>query len=178
MTNRIRRQGERLKLGAWTLANICLLLLFVFQYSYFMRDKLAGEPLFRPWLERVCVLAGCELPLQQDFSKIDIVSREVRSHPNADSALLINATLVNKARFTQPFPDLRLSLSDVTGSVIAQRRFPPQLYLSKKIDIGAGIAPQTPIQLTLEIVDPGKNVVGFEFDLLPASLTKSLTDTE
>jgi len=165
----VQRRGQWRTLSLWILANICLMVLFVFQYSYFMRDQLANEPMLRPWIEKVCAIAKCTLPLRQELSNIEIVSREVRSHPRAKNALLINATLVNKATFTQAFPRLRLRLSDVTGAVIAQRVFPPRLYLSDTVDLNKGLLPLTPIQLTLEIVDPGRNAVGFEFDLLPVA---------
>jgi len=166
---RVKRRGYWRTLSLWILANICLMVLFVFQYSYFMRNQLANEPLLRAWLEKVCAVAECTLPLRQELDKIEIVSREVRSHPHAKNALLINATLVNKATFTQAFPRLRLRLSDVTGVVIAQRVFPPRLYLNDTVDIDKGLLPLTPVQLTLEIMDPGRNAVGFEFDLLPVA---------
>jgi hypothetical protein len=47
------------------------------------------------------------------------------------------------------------------------RRFAPNEYLSKDIEQDTGMPPNTPIQVELEMMDPGSNAVNFEFDFIP-----------
>lgn len=78
-------------------------------------------------------------------------------------ALIISATLVNDAGFTQPFPVLEISLGDLQGRQVALRRFRPAVYLPDSVNVEAGMAPDSRVQVSLEVVDPGKSAVAFEF---------------
>lgn len=151
---------------AWAFANVALIFLLLGQYSYFQRDELAQYPELRPWLGRLCMLAGCEVPLQKDVSRIGLVNRVVQSHPQQDNALLIDVTLVNDASFTQPYPVLELRFSDLNNRLVAGRRFRPEEYLAPGTDISQGMSPKEPVHLALEIADPGKDAVSFQFNLL------------
>lgn len=152
--------------AAWSFAIVGLLALLIFQYVYFMREDLARYPELRPWLEKMCVQMGCKLPLLRDLNALEITHRQIHSHPTVKGALLINATFVNNAGFTQPYPTLQISLSDISGNVVAQRRLQPQDYLGDGVDIGQGISPRTPVHVVLEVVDPGRDAVGFQFEFL------------
>lgn len=152
--------------AAWSFAIMGLLVLLVFQYVYFMREDLARYPELRPWLEKMCAQMGCKLPLLRDLNALEITHRQIHSHPTVKGALLINATFVNTADFTQPYPILQISLSDISGNVVAQRRLQPQEYLGDGVDIGQGLSPRTPVHVVLEVVDPGRDAVGFQFEFL------------
>lgn len=160
-----RRPSARATAG-WVAAILGLLALLIFQYVYFMRDDLTRYPELRPWLEKLCSKMGCELSALRDLDAFEITYREIHSHPKAKDALLINATFVNKASFTQPYPILQISLSDASGHVVASRRLQPAEYLGEGVDIKQGVPPQMPVHVVLEVVDPGRNAVGFQFDFL------------
>lgn len=151
---------------AWTAVNLFLIVLLAAQYVYFTRDDLARYPALRPSLEAMCGMVGCEIPLMRDVKRISLVNRELRSHPGAANALLVKATLINNAPFPQPYPMLQLSLSNVTGQVVAVRRFQPVEYLGKTINLKEGMVPQKPVEVVLELVDPGQNAISFEFEFL------------
>lgn len=151
---------------AWSVVNFLLITVLVMQYAYFNRNNLAHYAELRPWLEEMCHYAGCALPPQRDVTQITLVNRELRSHPTAANALLVTATLVNNAPFSQPYPMLQLSLSDFSGKTVAMRRFNPEEYMGKDVKIPRGMTPKQPIEVSLELVDPGKAAVGFEFTFL------------
>ncbi|MEQ6340825.1 MAG: zinc-ribbon domain-containing protein [Gammaproteobacteria bacterium] len=151
---------------AWTSVNLFLIVLLVAQYVYFTRDDLARYPELRPSLEAMCGVMGCEIPLMRDVKRISLVNRELRSHPDAANALLVKAALINNTSYPQPYPVLQLSLSTVTGQVVAARRFQPVEYLGKAINIKEGMVPQKPVEVVLELVDPGQNAISFEFEFL------------
>ena len=143
-----------------------LLLLLGVQWVYFNRTSLAAQNDWRPGLELFCSFLRCELPLQVDLSRIELVSRDVRKHPRISGALLINATLINRADFPQPYPILEVTFSNSTGTPVAARRFRPGEYLGDQSDIKAGMPVNTSLQVMLEIEDPGEDAVSFQFDFL------------
>ncbi len=143
-----------------------LILSFGMQWLFFNRAELAADSGWRPMLERFCSILQCDLPLQTDLSHIELLNRDVRKHPLVENALLVNATLVNYARFTQPYPVFSVGFSDLSGKLVAARRFGPEEYLGEGTDIAAGMAADTPVHVVLEIQDPGKDAVSFQFEFL------------
>jgi predicted Zn finger-like uncharacterized protein len=143
-----------------------LVLLLGLQWAYFNRDTLAADASLRPVLERACNMLHCRLPLRVDLTQLEIINRDVRKHPQVDTALLINATVANRAGFNQPYPVFEISFSDLAGKPVAMRRFLPSEYLGESIDTTAGMAPDVPVHIVLEVRDPGDEAVSFEFGFL------------
>jgi len=148
----------------WTTAILILLAALAIQYAYFFRDELGRYSSVRPWLERLCVLAKCEVALREDPSLLEFASRDVRTHPEVPHALLINAVFVNTAPFPQPYPPLRFRLTNLNGTTVASRSFRPTEYLDEETNIAKGLMPNTPVHVKLEIKDPGEQAVSYEFD--------------
>ena len=143
-----------------------LLMLLGVQWVFFSRAELAGDPGWRPHLERVCELVHCDLPLRVDLSKIEIMNRDVRQHPTAEQALLINAAFRNNAGFTQPYPVFEISFTDPSGSPVAMRRFSPAEYLAGDAAFRDGLASDMPVNVVLEVLDPGDLAVSFQIGFL------------
>lgn len=142
----------------WTVGVLLLAMLLLAQFAYFRRNELAQNPSLRPWLDALCVAAGCELPLLRDLSQIHILQRRVTAHPTVRDALLVKATLVNDASFPQPYPLVRLTFIDAGGRKVATRSFPPRDYLEDpqmRASIVAGMPPKQPVAVRLELADPG-----------------------
>ena len=91
------------------------------------------------------------------------MSRDVRPHPSQSGALIISATLLNRAPFTQPYPIVEITLSDLDEQRIAMRRLAPQDYLVDARALARGLQPDATATIDLEVVDPGRNAVAFEF---------------
>jgi len=134
------------------------------QYAYYHRGELAANPVLRPWLARACDTLGCTLPLRRDPARIELLARDVRSDPARSGALLINATFVNRAAFTQAYPLLGLRFSDLSGNLVAGRYFRPRDYLPDTAAPESGMTPGDPVHVTLEIQDPGQRAVSYQFD--------------
>ena len=143
-----------------------LVLLLGVQWVYFHRDLLVAEAGFRPTMERFCAVLHCELPMRVDLEQIGIVERDVRKHPVAEDALLINVAIENRAAFVQPYPLFEVSFTDKAGSPVAMRRFSPAEYLGGDVDLASGMSPQLPAQVVLEVLDPGAEAVSFQFGFL------------
>lgn len=147
----------------WLAASLLLVLGLTAQMLFLAPRALANHAGLRPVAEALCGLSGCELPPRRDLQQLRIASRDVRAHPSVPGALIISATLVNDAGFTQPFPVLEISLGDLQGRQVALRRFRPAVYLPDSVNVEAGMAPDSRVQVSLEVVDPGKSAVAFEF---------------
>lgn len=159
-----RRSGG-IAVLAWTAATLLLIVVLLLQYIYFARDELAQEPRLRPWLEAMCGVTGCELPLRKDLAQVQILQRRVAAHPSAPGALLVRATISNEASFAQPYPELRLSFLDANGREQGSRWFTPQEYLEdpqQRPQIEAGMPSKQPIAVRLELLDPGRAAENFE----------------
>lgn len=166
-----RRRGAHDRRGlaatfGWGIATLVLIAVILFQVAYFARDELAKHAQLRPWLEQMCALAGCKIPLMRNVTLIKLVSRDIRVHPKITEALEVRATFVNDAPFHQPYPSLKLDLMDASGNRVATRQFEPREYLPAGTDFDTGFAPQQQVDVKLEIMDPERSAHGFEFSFL------------
>ncbi len=148
-------------------AVVALLIFLGAQYAWFMpRDLLARVPAARNALAWAYERIDRDLPVPRDISHIHLLSRDVRVHPDYGNVLLVNAQLINKAPYPQPFPTIRLVLFGVNGEIIAARGFRPDEYLESGVRLSDGMRPHTPVQFGMELVAPGTTAVSYEFQFL------------
>jgi len=150
--------GRRL---GWSLLNLLVLGALAGQYVWFHYDELVRQDDWRPWFERFCPHLGCNLPPRVDIGQIKSSNLVVRNHPEFTGALVVDAIIYNRAAFAQPFPLLELRFADLNGQAVASRRFKPGEYLSGELAGQQEMPPQTPIHISLEILDPGPRAVNY-----------------
>lgn len=163
----LEAEAQRRPAGVVVLGTLAALILMAglgVQYVYYQRAALADNPSVRPWLVRLCSVVGCELPLPRDPQRIELLSRDVHSDPDADKALLISATFVNRAPFRQAYPLLGVRFSNVAGTLIAARYFTPSEYLPPGSSADTGIASGATVHVTLAVSDPGNKAVSYELN--------------
>jgi len=131
------------------------------QYIAYHFDELARQDQYRPWFQQLCPQIGCSVPSKVDIAKIKSSNLVVRSHPEFNGALVVDAIIYNRATFSQPFPLLELRFADLNGHLIASRRFKPGEYLKGDLEGMAEMPPQTPIHIALDILDPGAKAVNY-----------------
>src|SRR5690606_12548286 len=125
------------------------------QIAWFQFDTLSRHQPYRSLYTSICPLLNCQVPALAAPELIRTSNLVVRTHPQAEGALVVDTILLNTASFRQPFPDLTLTFSDRHGQTVASRRFRPQEYLAGEL-AGHKLMPSNqPIHLTLEIEDPG-----------------------
>ena len=149
---------------AWGVGSLILMLFFLGQTVYFKHDQLARIGTFRPWIEAFCRHFDCEIALQFDAGKLELLGQDIRSHPKVQDALLVSTTIINNASYRQPYPGLQITFTDMNGQKVAMRRFLPEEYLAAGTTIKEGMPPNTPIQVEIELMDPGSSAINFEFE--------------
>ena len=138
-----------------------LTITLIAQASWLHYEKLSQYPQIAELYKKACSLLNCELPELSDINLIKSHNLIVRSHPTTQKALIIDATIINKASFKQNFPNIALYFSDINNRTIAQRLITPTEYLSEDILNWNSMPPEQPIHISLEIIDPGKEAVNY-----------------
>ena len=145
----------------WGLLNLLAAGGLLAQYAAYNFDELARQDRYRPWFEQLCPSIGCTLPSKVDIGQIRSSNLVVRSHPEFSGALIVDAILYNRAPFAQPFPLLEMRFADLGGQLVASRRFKPSEYLAGELAGQSEMPPQTPIHISLDILDPGPRAVNY-----------------
>ncbi|WP_444943446.1 DUF3426 domain-containing protein [Microbulbifer sp. ZKSA006] len=137
----------------------------VVQIAYFQFDSLSRKQPWRNIYAAICPALGCNLPQLQDHQAIQASNLMVRTHPQLEGALVVDAVLLNTAPYAQPFPNLLLHFSDLKDRAVASRRFTPGEYLQGEL-AGRKLMPQnSPIHIAIEVVDPGAEAVNYELNI-------------
>ena len=145
----------------WGLLNLIAAGVLAGQYAHYHFAELARQDSYRPWFEQLCPLIDCSLPSKVDINQVKSSNLVVRSHPEFSGALVVDAILYNRAPFAQPFPLLEIRFADINGRLLASRRFKPGEYLAGELAGKAEMPPQTPIHISLDILDPGTQAVNY-----------------
>lgn len=115
---------------------------------------------------KACRWVTCVHKIPRALDKIEILNRSIYTHPQEKEALMVTVTIISRAKFAQPYPVVQLRFLDVSGDVMAARRFDPSDYLNETWNKQSIMQPERPISIQLELVDFGEDVVGYEFDFL------------
>ena len=141
-----------------------LALLLVLQLLLADRAQLAADARWRPLVSTLCRVFGCTLPPWREPSAFAVLARDVRPHPSTPGALRVTATFRNDARWPQPWPRLRLTLSDVDGNAVATRDFSARDYLGAQ-PTPAELASGQSASIAMDVVEPAARSVAFDFEL-------------
>lgn len=159
--------ANRGRIAITSVAALLLLGVLGVQLLIFAGTQLAASaPSLSPFIASACQVLPCRIGGRRDLDKLQLANRDIRADAAEKGVLIITATIVNTAEFRQPFPDLLVILSNLAGDVVAQRRFVPAEYLGELGEKLILMAPNKPVSVALEVLDPGNDAVNFEFALL------------
>jgi len=151
--------------GGWRQwgAIAALALLLLVQILLADRDQLAADARWRPALEAFCTALRCDLAPWREPAAITLLDRNVAPDPSQPGVLHVTASFRNDARWSQPWPRLVLTLSDVDGRVAGARAFEPREYLGHAVTKN-GLASGQGANVAMDIVEPAPRIVAFTFD--------------
>ncbi|WP_152597863.1 DUF3426 domain-containing protein [Novilysobacter arseniciresistens] len=138
-------------------------LLLVVQLLLSQRATLAASERWRPLIAATCSALMCELPPWREPLAFTMLARNVEQ-AGAPGVLAVTASFRNDARWPQPWPALRLSLSDVDGIPVAARVFQPDEYRGSGAAAEPLLAPGQSANVRFEVVEPTPEIVAFTFD--------------
>ena len=153
---------SRRRHGWQALATAALLSLLGVQILLAERARLAADSRWRPVLQALCGVIGCRLPAWRQPEEFTMLARDVHMHPQRAGALRASATFRNNARWAQPWPALRLTLSDADGRTLGARTFAPKAYLDT--NTRGVLAPGQTARVVIDLHEPGPDVVAFAFE--------------
>jgi len=156
-----RGSGGGVRRTLWSLVIVALLGLLVAQVTWFQFDRLSAIPELRPFYEQGCELAGCELKPLVDIDAIQSRKLVVRTDPDNRTQLLVEAVIINRAAFEQPFPSIALTFSNLNGDVVAQSVFTPEEYVAGEGRELSTMPTETPVRIAISIRDPGRDAVNY-----------------
>jgi len=151
---------------AWRVATVLLALATVANLGWTFREPLLNNPRISAWFNEGNETRVDEHGLFRDPQKIQLVSRDMHTHPTRSGILVLSLTFVNLAPRNQVFPELEVTLTDASNQPVARRRLQPAEYLRPGADIDAGLATDVYLPVLLELGDPGEQAVGFEISFL------------
>ena len=151
---------------AWGLVTALLVLVTITNLGWTFREPLKQNPAVNAWLQDNGWLEVEPEGMLKDSGQIQLISRDMHSHPTRTGILVLSLTFVNLAQRPQIFPTLEITLLDGSNQPIAQRRFQPTEYLRTGADTESGLAADVFLPVLLELGDPGEQAVGFEIQFL------------
>ena len=150
----------------WVISTAVLVLLTIANIAWTFREPLLDNPRVNTWMKQTGWSQVEQQGLLKDPQQIQLVSRDMHTHPTRSGILVLSLTFVNLAQRSQVFPELEITLMDAANQPVAQRQLQPADYLRPGADTRAGLAADVYLPVLLELGDPGELAVGFEIRFL------------
>lgn len=96
---------------------------------------------------------------------IQIVSRDMHSHPSLDDAVIVSIGLRNQRDDSIRFPNLEIRFFDASQQLLGARRLGPDDYLHDQRLVDSGMPADTIVPVLMEFVIDGSEPTGFQLRL-------------
>ncbi len=148
----------------WHLGVVLGLVLLLGQLIYFEVGELSQNVAYRPYLEKLCLRLGCQLPDYKNLNEFEVLQGSFTPNPN--DTFTFNAVISNQAIFKQRLPMIKLTLLDFQEQIFAQRIFKPSDFMPKQLTNTNTINPEESIKVQLQLRSPKTPIGGYNFDLV------------
>jgi hypothetical protein len=145
----------------------CLLLtvILICLHGFYNFNTLNQVETIRPFYVMACELLDCVVPPRQNINQIVNLNVVVQQHPTISQALRANVLIRNQADYPQPFPQLKLTFTDLQQQIIAERVFLPSEYQKSELSNLTMMPSQQSIRLMFDFWDPGQAAVSSELSI-------------
>ncbi|PXF64480.1 zinc-ribbon and DUF3426 domain-containing protein [Kangiella spongicola] len=127
-TQEITDKPHYIKWSFYGLASLILIYLgFWFFYLWPNQATLGQQEGWRPIYQASCSVFGCQLAPRQDINQYRVNAIEVNITRGGQKE--VSMVLKNVADFPQPYPKMRVILSDIKGKQFPSPVYKPQYYL-------------------------------------------------
>jgi hypothetical protein len=141
-----------------------LVVVFGLQVAHFNRQSLALNPTFGPVASTIYGWFGVTLTPRWDLTAYSVRQLGADSEDAEGTRLRVRLSLHNESARVQPFPLLRLTLSDRFGNPVATRDLEPADYLPKRLADQRLLEPDQRVDTEVHVLDPGRAAMGFVID--------------
>ena len=145
---------------SWLLMIGLMLGLLICQFVYFNFEELAINPKTADKVEKICGVLRCNIPYM-NAEQIKIRNLKVSASANGETTF--KASIVNKAKMSQPFPALKLSLKR-NGKVIASQVVQPRQYLPEELKTLTRLATKSPYPVEFTIKKDRRDIGDFALE--------------
>lgn len=161
-----RKPGDRTRPLFWGLGILLLFVLLAGQTLFYYRDTLAWHPTIGPYIQLACKKLDCSIAARRDVALIELTGTTVAPHPKYKNILRVKATLINRAKYNQPFPLMEVKLTNRRGGTTSRRLFAPDQYLKDKAQVTDGMPRNTAVTAILDVNNPDRKTEGYEIRLV------------
>lgn len=159
-----KQNESRSTLLTWlkSLFALVLLLAAIAQSIYFFRTEIAlYYPNLKPYLALACEKIACSVDLPKEIEFIIIDDSDMQEDADYAGLIHLSSTLINQANFSQTYPNIELTLTDINDKPKLRRTFKPKEYLPEHTDIANGLAGGAEVKVKLAITATGESVAGY-----------------
>ncbi|NVK22597.1 MAG: DUF3426 domain-containing protein [Kangiellaceae bacterium] len=153
-----------LKWVAYAIPVIALsFLAFWYLYLWPNKSALAQDASWRPVLQFSCSILQCQVPPLQDLEQYRVSAIDVSDSSGGQKK--VTMVLKNNANFAQPFPKMRVILSDIKGNQFATPIYTPEQYLPE-LNHNALIQPNQSVQIAFSFNSDQRTYSGYQVELV------------
>jgi predicted Zn finger-like uncharacterized protein len=145
---------------------ILLFIAAIAQSVYFWRSDIAiYYPKLKPLLVNTCALVGCSIELPKKIELIIIDDSDMQEDADHNGLIHFSSTLINQAGFTQTYPNIELTLTDVEDKAKLRRIFKPEQYLPEHTNISGGLPAGGEVKVKLALTTQDEPVAGYRISV-------------
>lgn len=154
---------EKEPLSPWMVVfTVLLILLLLGQGVYYFRNQLARSvPELKPVLQKFCASIGCKISLPKVINLLSIDDSGIQQDAKLKGVIRLSSTITNRAKFSQAYPKLEVTLTDERDMPKVRRIFSPSNYLKKQVNLAEGIQPGESIPVEMALMTDAENISGF-----------------
>ena len=145
---------------------LLLLLSAVLQTVYFLRAEISWRyPSSQTYLKLACKKIGCDIALAKQINLLVLDDTDLLEDELRVGLMHLSSTIVNQAAFSQAYPTIELTLTDIEGRAKFTSRFSPHDYLEHGTDAKLGLAAGQSLKLMLPLANPDPSMAGYRVRL-------------
>ena len=153
--------------NGWAVFLLLLLLLSaLLQTVYFLRAEISWRyPSSQAYLKLACKKIGCDIALAKQINLLVLDDTDLLEDELRVGLMHLSSTIVNQAAFSQAYPTIELTLTDIEGRAKFTSRFSPHDYLEHGTDAKLGLAAGQSLKLMLPLANPDPSMAGYRVRL-------------
>ena len=148
---------------------LLLLLLFsaLLQTVYFLRAEISWRyPSSQGYLKLACKKIGCDIALAKQINLLVLDDTDLLEDELRVGLMHLSGTIVNQAAFSQAYPTIELTVTDIEGRAKSTSEFSPYDYLDHGTDAKLGLAAGQTLNLMLPLANPDQSMAGYRVRLI------------